>query len=104
MVARMWHGRTSAARTDEYTRYLQDVGLAPFKTIPGCRGAQMLRRTVGDVTEFLVISYWDSRDAIHAFAGADIGKPHHLPRDAEMLLELPKEVQHFDILVDERRP
>ncbi len=75
MVARLWHGRTPAA---------------------------MPRRTVGDVTEFLVISSWDSRDAIHAFAGADIEKPHHLPRDAELLLELPEAVRHFDILVDER--
>ncbi len=75
MVARLWHGRPPAA---------------------------MPRPTVGDVTEFLVISSWDSRDAIHAFAGADIEKPHHLPRDAELLLELPEAVRHFDILVDER--
>ncbi len=102
MVARVWRGRTAAARTDEYTRYLE-AGLSPFRTIPGSRGCQMMRRTLGDVTEFVVISYWESRDAIQAFAGADIEKPHHLPRDGELLLELPQAVQHFDILVDERR-
>jgi heme-degrading monooxygenase HmoA len=101
MVARVWRGRTAAARTEEYMRYLE-AGLAPFRTLPGNRGFQMMRRTVGDVTEFVVTSYWDSRDAIHAFAGADIEKPHHLLRDAELLLELPEAVQHFDVLIDER--
>ena len=50
MIARVWRGRTVAARTDEYTRYLE-AGLSPFRTIPGNRGCQMMRRTVGDVTE-----------------------------------------------------
>jgi heme-degrading monooxygenase HmoA len=67
---------------------------------PGKRGFQMMRPTAGDVSEFVVISYWESRDAIHAFAGGDIEKPHHLPRDSELLLELPQAVQHFDMLVD----
>jgi heme-degrading monooxygenase HmoA len=84
------------------SRSYLEAGLSPFRTIPGNRGFQMMRWTAGDVSEFVVISYWESRDAIHAFAGADIEKPHHLPRDAELLLELPQVVQHFDILVDER--
>ncbi|MGH8670059.1 MAG: hypothetical protein ACREUN_06340 [Burkholderiales bacterium] len=36
-----------------------------------------------------------------AYAGADIEKPHHLPKDAEYLLELPRQVRHLDVLVDE---
>jgi hypothetical protein len=30
-----------------------------------------------------------------------IERPHHLPKDAEYLLELPAEVRHFDILVND---
>ncbi len=47
------------------------------------------------------LSYWGSRDEIHAYAGADIDKTHHLPKDAEYLLELPPHVKHVDVLVDE---
>jgi heme-degrading monooxygenase HmoA len=49
------------------------------------------------VTHFAVISYWPSREAIRAFAGADIEKPRHLARDPEYLLELPERVAHFDV-------
>ncbi|HEX8618399.1 MAG TPA: antibiotic biosynthesis monooxygenase, partial [Thermoanaerobaculia bacterium] len=46
---------------------------------------------------FTVISYWETREAIKAYAGEDIEKPHHLPRDREMLLELPERVLHYDV-------
>jgi len=42
-----------------------------------------------------------SREEIKAYAGEHIERPHHLPRDAEYLLELPTHVRHFDILVND---
>lgn len=35
-------------------------------------GAWVLRRMDGDTAHFLTLSFWESRDAIVAFAGADI--------------------------------
>ena len=49
----------------------------------------------------MTISYWGSRDEIRAYAGDDIEKTHHLPKDAEYLLELPPYVKHYDILIGE---
>ena len=61
----------------------------------------MFRRDLGDgTTEFVVISYWPSRDAIHAYAGADIEKVHDLLRDNEFLIDKEKLVRHYDIIVD----
>jgi heme-degrading monooxygenase HmoA len=56
-----------------------------------------MRRDEAGAVEFIVISYWRSRKAIEAFAGQDIEKPHHLPRDREFLLELPTRVLHYDV-------
>jgi hypothetical protein len=39
--------------------------------------------------------------AIRAYAGEDIEKPHHLPKDTEYLLELPTHVTHFEVLLDD---
>lgn len=36
-----------------------------------------------------------------AYAGEDIEKTHHLPKDHEHLLELPPNVKHFDVVVNE---
>ena len=103
MVARIWHGRVRTEKADEYNAYLQKEGIEKIEAIPGNLGAQMLRRTDGKVTEFMVISYWPSREAIHAFAGADIEKTHNLPRDKEFLLELEPKVKHFDVVHDRRK-
>lgn len=102
-IARIWHGRTRSERADEYYRYLYEEGVRKIEAIKGNLGVQVLRRTEGDVTEFTVISYWVSRDAIRRFAGEDIEKTHHLPRDAEYLLELEPFVRHFEVVFDKRR-
>ena len=104
MVARIWHGRVRTAKANEYSAYLQKEGIEKIEAIPGNLGAQVLRRTDGKVTEFTVISYWPSRDAIHAFAGTDIEKTHNLPRDKEFLLEMEPKVKHFDVVHDSRKP
>jgi heme-degrading monooxygenase HmoA len=96
MVARMWRGRVPTSRADEYEKYLYDSGVLKIRTIAGNLGAEMLRRQDGDVTEFIVISYWPNREAIKAFAGPDIEKVHFLPRDREFLINPDEFVRHYD--------
>jgi heme-degrading monooxygenase HmoA len=96
VVAREWKGRVKPARADEYYLYLLD-GVKKIRSIPGSLGAEVMRRDEAGAVQFTVISYWESRKAIEAYAGRDIEKPHHLPRDRELLLELPKRVLHYDV-------
>ncbi len=96
VVAREWKGRVSPARADEYYRYLLE-GVTKIGSVPGSLGAQLMRRDEAGAVEFTVISYWESRKAIEAYAGRDIEKPRHLPRDREFLLELPTRVLHYDV-------
>jgi heme-degrading monooxygenase HmoA len=103
VVARMWHGRTLTSKADEYYAYLKQVGIDKIEAIEGNLGAQVLRRTDGNTTEFTIISYWVSRDAIRKFAGDDIEKTHFLPKDPQYLLELEPKVRHFDVLYDGRK-
>lgn len=103
VIARIWHGRTPASKADEYYRYLNEAGIRKIQGIAGNVGVQVLRRTHGDIAEFTVISYWESTDAIRNFAGNDIEKTHHLPRDHEYLLELEPSVKHYEVALDERK-
>lgn len=96
VVAREWRGRVALARNEEYYRYLLD-GVLKIRSVPGSLGVQVMRRNEADAVEYKVISYWESREAIKAFAGEDIEKPRHLPRDKEFLLELPTRVLHYDV-------
>lgn len=101
MVARVWHGRVANARAGEYEKYLYENGVKKIRGIKGNLGCQMMRRQEASNTEFIVISYWPNRDAIHAFAGQDIEKAHFLPRDREFLIEPDETVKHYDVKANE---
>jgi heme-degrading monooxygenase HmoA len=88
LIARIWHGKTQAAKADEYTQYIFEAGIKKIAAIRGNRGVQLMRGPAGSEVEFLVISYWDSVDAVKAFAGEDYTKTHDLPRDHEYLVDM----------------
>lgn len=96
VVAREWKGRVAPARAEEYHRYLLG-GVAKLRSVAGSLGVEVMRRDEAGAVEYTVISYWESREAIKAYAGQDIEKPHHLPKDRELLLELPTRVLHYDV-------
>jgi heme-degrading monooxygenase HmoA len=63
-------------------------------------GVQTFREDRADETEFMTISYWESVEAMSRFTGGDPTRIHHLERDAEFLIELPKSVQILRILTN----
>ena len=95
-VARIWRGRTTAAQADEYETYNYEHGIKPL--IEKALGVQMLREDRAGESEFVTISYWESTEAMSRFTGGDPQRIHHLERDAELLIELPKSVQVLRIL------
>jgi heme-degrading monooxygenase HmoA len=98
-VARIWEGRTRESMAEVYADYLYAEGVKKLRGTKGNLGVQVFRRTHDGIAEFMTISYWGSRDEIRAYAGDDIQKTHHLPKDPEYLLELPPYVKHFDVLI-----
>jgi heme-degrading monooxygenase HmoA len=100
MVARIWHGRTSADKSDEYRQYLFDVGVKKIATLPGNRGVQMMMNKTADEGEFMVVSYWDSIDAIKGYAGENYTRVHDLPRDKDFLIDPETLVRHFELDVN----
>lgn len=96
MIARIWRGRTTRARADEYESYNYEVGARPL--IEKSLGVQTFREDRDGETEFMTISYWANVEAMSAFAGDDPTAIHHLPRDEEFLIELPESVQILHLL------
>jgi heme-degrading monooxygenase HmoA len=95
-IARIWRGRTTAAKADEYARYLYEHGIKPL--VEKALGVQMLREDRDTESEFVTISYWESIEAMSRFAGPDPRRIHHLERDAEFLIDLPDGVQVLEII------
>ncbi|MGH7481702.1 MAG: antibiotic biosynthesis monooxygenase family protein [Longimicrobiales bacterium] len=98
MIARVWTGRTRTEDADTYAAYLARTGIPDYHATPGNRGVHVLRRIDGEVTEFLLLTYWDDIASIRAFAGADIERARYYPEDEHWLLEMPETVTHYDVL------
>ncbi len=97
MIARLWSGKVRSEQADEYATYLQRTGLNDYRTTPGNRGGWMLRRSEGGTTEFLLVTLWESYDAIRAFAGEDFTRAVYYPEDDAYLLERTHTVDHYEV-------
>jgi len=71
MIARIWHGRTRPSDAEAYLDYLFKTGIPGYRATKGNVGAWVLRRVEGDEAHFITLSFWESQDAIAAFAGTD---------------------------------
>ena len=107
VIARAWHGKTPREKADDYEKYLAGA-ITKFPSIRGNLGYQLLRIDGGPdgdrYTEFQVISYWESLDAIHAYAGEDIRRTRDLPRDKEFLVGMEPYVRNYELRVNALRP
>lgn len=107
VIARAWHGKTPREKADSYEQYLSDA-IKKFPTIKGNLGYQMMRIEGGpdgeQYVEFQVISYWESLDAIKAYAGQDIRRTRDLPRDKEFLVDMEPYVRNYELRVHAIRP
>ena len=93
--ARIWRGRTTRDRADEYERYWLEAGTDPL-IAKGALSVQMLREDRAAETEFVTISWWTDMETMAP--DGDPYRAHHLQRDGDFLLELPERVQILTLL------
>jgi heme-degrading monooxygenase HmoA len=99
VIARTWRGWTSADDADRYADYVNETGVSGLAATEGNRGVYMLRRIEGNRAEFIVLSLWESLEAIKAFAGDDIEKAVFYPQDEEFLVEREWTCVHYEVPV-----
>lgn len=98
LVARTWHGRVPRGKADAYEQFLARSGYPDYAATPGHRGMLALRQDAGEETHFLLLTLWESREAIARFAGDDITVAKYYPEDPDYLLELEPHVSHYDVV------
>ncbi|HEX8349852.1 MAG TPA: antibiotic biosynthesis monooxygenase [Hymenobacter sp.] len=98
MIARLWHGAVPETRAEAYYQHLVQTGLADYRGTPGNRGVTVLRNVRKGVAHFQVLTFWDSYEAIRAFAGPAYEQARYYPEDAAFLLEMEPYVTHYEVL------
>lgn len=107
MIARVW--RAQAATTgngDAYVRHFDESVRPALAAVAGHRGALLLRREVDTDawTELMVITLWDSMEAIATFAGKDPSRAVIEPAARAVLSDSDVFVEHYEVVVDTRSP
>jgi mannose-6-phosphate isomerase-like protein (cupin superfamily) len=102
MITRRWRGwTTTPGNTEAYTRHFEDSVRPRLEALGGFLGAS-IERVPGDDgrTEIVVVTRWDSRDAIRAFAGDDVGAAQVEPEARAVLNDFDERVTYGEVRDD----
>ncbi|MDQ3691942.1 MAG: antibiotic biosynthesis monooxygenase [Chloroflexota bacterium] len=97
LVVRMWHGRVPRQKADAYMELMHDVALPDYRSVAGNLEAHALRRDDGDVSHIVMLTFWESLDAVRAFAGEPVDAAKYYDFDADYLLEFEPTVLHYSV-------
>lgn len=102
MIARFWSATTSAAQAPAYAEHLRAHVIPALRSLEGYVGADLLQReAAGGAVEILVITRWQSLDAIRAFAGDDLEHAVVADEAAAVLTTFERRARHYEVVVSD---
>ena len=104
LTVRTWSARANVKGAESYTRYFTTTLLPELRKLPGFEGAYLLRRDLdaAGTVELTAHTFWESREAIRAFAGDDITVAIVEPEAQAMLLDFDRAATHRTVATDAR--
>jgi heme-degrading monooxygenase HmoA len=104
MIGRIWHGWAEPGKADAYESLLKEeifLGIRD-RQIAGFREIQLFRRNLGAEVEFITIMWFDSLDAVRAFAGEDYEAAVVPPKARALLSRFDERSQHYEVRTEMR--
>ena len=102
MIARRWTGRAAGAeQADAYVAHFEGTVRSELEGTGGFLGATLERVQHGDEVEIVVVTRWESTDAIRTFAGEDAEQAVVAPEARAVLSGFDDRVRHTE-LADEQ--
>ncbi|GFE91133.1 antibiotic biosynthesis monooxygenase family protein [Steroidobacter agaridevorans] len=100
MIIREWRGRAARSRTAQYPTHFRTNVVPELRNVPGFLGATLSKREDGEQVEFVVLTRWQSMEAVRAFAGADPSRAVVEPGAVAALNDYDHTVRHYEIIED----
>jgi len=98
MISRHWRGLAKKDCSESYVEDLQTETFPAIRALPGFVGASILRRDLPEGVEFLVVTQWESLDAIRAFAGEHVEEAVVPEQVQAMMLDYDRTVRHYEVI------
>jgi uncharacterized protein len=98
MILRLWKACSRVEKAGEYVQYATTKVFPALAAIEGHRGAYLLLRPLDDATELMVLTLWQSMEAVRRFAGQNPGKAVVEPDARAILTSFDDSVTHFEVV------
>jgi heme-degrading monooxygenase HmoA len=98
VISRQWRGLAQPDQAQNYVKHLRTETFPALRKLPGFVSASILSRPLGNGIEFLIVTQWDSLDAIARFAGPDLEAAVVPAKPAAMMIEYDRRVRHFEVI------
>jgi heme-degrading monooxygenase HmoA len=99
VIGRIWHGYTTPENANTYEELLSSEIFLSIRDrhIDGFQEIQLFRRDLDHEVEFITIMWFDSVEAIKAFAGDDYEVAVVPPKARAVLLRFDERSQHYQV-------
>ncbi len=97
-IVRIWRGHSLAEKAPKYTRHATETVFPKLRKVPGNRGAFLMERRINRKIEFLVLSLWDSMEAIQKFAAQNPDQAVVEPDAKAVLSDFDDYVTHYTVV------
>jgi heme-degrading monooxygenase HmoA len=99
-IMRVWRGWTRTSDATAYQQYMVSVAQPAYEAVEGNRGVHMTRRDVGDNTEFCMVTFWESWEAVRRFAGDEPELAVFYAEDDRYLVDRELSVAHYEVYAE----
>jgi heme-degrading monooxygenase HmoA len=96
VITCVWRGWAPADCAQQYERHYRSEVLPVLRGVAGFEGARLLRRTTGDETESVSLTFFDDLDTVRAFAGPDPETAVVADDAREVLVRFDDHVGHYE--------
>jgi hypothetical protein len=99
MISRIWRGWTAPQNADPYENLLKGEIFPGIlgRSIAGFRRIELHRAPVGDEVEFVTVMWFDSIEAVRAFAGEAYGVAVVPPKACVVLKRFDQNARHYEV-------
>jgi heme-degrading monooxygenase HmoA len=98
MILRLWKAQSTVQQAEKYAEHAKQKVFPALDAIDGHRGAYLLRQAIDGAVEFVVLTLWESMDAVRKFAGVNPEKAVVGPEARAVLTDFDETVIHFEVV------
>lgn len=98
MIACIFRGVTQVSQSERYLEYLNQSVIPHYQADAGNRGVFVLRDFQGELAHFLLLSFWESTEALIKFAGHDFEIANQHAEGEEYLISYESMIKKYQVV------